>query len=272
MKTILEKIVNNRKLQLDKEKHSLPLKQIRRKVDEIIESGYKPADFLHTRKLKNPFLIAEVKKASPSKGIIREDFNLDDIARAYKSSPHVNAISVLTEPDFFSGSYDYIKKIKDAANKPVLMKDFIFDEYQIYRGFIEGASAILLIADVLEDFQIKILARLAFDLNMKILFEAHSSAEYRRALNFDFKIIGINNRDLKTFVTDIQNTIKIIDSEGKPEGRIIISESGINSKDDIRILRGSGADGFLIGERFMKQKHIEQAIADLFGESDETSC
>jgi indole-3-glycerol phosphate synthase len=271
MITILEKIVNNRRVLLEKEKQNLPLNEMRRRVDDKITSGYLPVNFLHTRKPGKPFLIAEIKKASPSKGIIRADFNLNDIATAYKSSVHVNAVSVLTEPDFFLGSYDYLKKTKDIADKPVLMKDFIVDEYQIYRGFLEGASAALLIAAVLSDSEIETLAQLAHELNIKILFEAHTAAEYRRALNFNFNLIGINNRDLKTFVTDIHATVKIIDAEGKPEDKIIISESGINSKDDIRALWENGADGFLIGERFMKQKNIEHAIGELFGENDEAS-
>jgi indole-3-glycerol phosphate synthase len=267
MITVLEKIVNNRRLLLEKEKQNLPLSEMRRRVDDKITSGYTPVNFLHTRKPRNPFLIAEIKKASPSKGIIRADFNLDDIAKAYKSSAHVNAISVLTEPDFFSGSYDYLKKTKDIANKPVLMKDFIIDEYQLYRGFLEGASAALLIASVLSNSEIETLAQLAHSLNMKILFEAHTTAEYKRALDFNLNLIGINNRDLTTFVTDIHTTVKIIDAEGKAKDKIIISESGINSMDDIRVLRENGADGFLIGERFMKQNDIERAIDDLFGAS-----
>jgi indole-3-glycerol phosphate synthase len=271
MPTILEKIVNNRKQLLGKEKQLLPLKELRQKVDFKIGSGYKPADFLSAREYNKSFLIAEIKKASPSRGIIREEFNLDYITGAYKSSAHVNAISVLTEPDFFSGSYNYINKTKTVANKPVLMKDFIIDEYQIYRGFFEGASAVLLIADVLNDREIEMLSRLAFNLNLKILFEIHNNSEYKRALNLNFDLIGINNRDLKTFITDINTTIKIIEALGKPERKIIISESGINSKDDIRVLRAGGADGFLIGERFMKQKDIEAAIADLFGERNEAS-
>ena len=133
--TVIEQIVNNRKRVLEKEKESLSLKEIRQKAEDLLESHYRPPDFLNTHNSEKPFLIAEIKKSSPSKGIIREDFNLDDIAKAYKSSVHVNAISVLTEPDYFSGSYEYIKKVQDTANKPVLMKDFIFDEYQVFKGF-----------------------------------------------------------------------------------------------------------------------------------------
>jgi indole-3-glycerol phosphate synthase len=271
MPTILEKIVNNRKLLLEKERQILPLNELRQKVDSMLDSDYRPAHFIYACGLQKPFLIAEIKKASPSKGVIREDFDVDYIAGAYKTSRYVNAISVLTEPDFFFGAYDYIKKTKAVTSKPVLMKDFIIDEYQIYMGFMEGASAVLFIADVLTDRDIKVLSKLTDNLNLRILFETHNVAEYKQALDFDFDLIGINNRDLKTFVTDINTTIDIIDKAGKPDGKIIISESGINSRDDIRLLNDGGADGFLIGERFMKQKDIGAAIADLFGESNEAT-
>ena len=269
--TSLEKIVNNRRALLIREKQSVPEKEIRKKTEDLYESGYVPDNFLNTFNYNKPFLIAEIKKSSPSKGIIRNDFNINEIAGAYKSFGYVNSISVLTEPDFFSGRYEYIKTTRETAKKPVLMKDFVIDEYQIYRGFLEGASAVLLIAAVLDEKEITKLAGLARELNMKILFETHTVTEYRTALNNDFDLIGINNRDLKTFVTDIYTTIKIFESEGKPQNRIVITESGIESREDVRLLRDNGADGFLIGERFMKQKDIAAAISDLFGESNASS-
>jgi indole-3-glycerol phosphate synthase len=263
--TLLEEIINNRRKLLGKEKQSEPLKKIMQKAEELFNSGYRPVDFLITHNRKKPFLIAEIKKSSPSKGIIRKEFNLDEIINAYKSSSYVNAISVLTEPQYFSGNYDFLKRTSINAGRPALMKDFILDEYQVFRGFLERASAVLLIAAVLTDDEIENLAALAHKLKMKVLLETHTAAEYRRALNFNFNIIGINNRDLKTFVTDIRTTIKILESGDKPKEKIIISESGINSKEDVSLLWDNGVDGFLIGERFMKQKNIEAAIAGLFG-------
>ncbi|MFH0977233.1 MAG: indole-3-glycerol phosphate synthase TrpC [Spirochaetota bacterium] len=264
--TVLEKIINNRRMLLEKEKQQVPEKKIRKKIDDLISSGYAPADFLCGRNINIPFLVAEIKKASPSRGLIREDFNIDEIAQAYKSSSYVNAISVLTEPDYFLGSYQYLKKAKDIAAKPLLMKDFIIDKYQIYKGFAEGASAVLFISAILTDSELEDLRKAALDLNLGILFETHTSSEYRRALDNNFNMIGINNRDLKTFVTDIHTTINIINSEGRPSDKLIISESGINSRDDVSLLRDSGADGFLIGERFMKQRDIEHAISEIFGD------
>ena len=262
---ILEEIVNNRKRLLGKEKQSISLRELKQKTENLLDSGYKPIDFLYAYNQNLPFLIAEIKRFSPSRGIIRKDFSVEEIAQAYKISSKVNAISVLTEPDYFKGQYDYIRRTKDIANKPVLMKDFIVDAYQIYRGFIEGASAVLLIAAVLKDSEIKKLKELVLELNMKVLFEIHTETEYRRALDLEFDLIGINNRDLKTFITDIHTTFKIIDSIGKPKNRIIISESGISSRDDIHMLYEKGINGFLIGERFMKEKNIVKTIADLFG-------
>ena len=264
--TVLEKIVNNRLQLLEIEKQTYSIKDVRLEVEKCMESGYRPTAFYNKPEKDDIFLIAEIKKSSPSKGVIRKDFDVAHIANAYKKSAFVNGISVLTEPHFFMGSYEYIDRAKSVAEKPILMKDFIVDSYQIYRGYLAGASAALLIASILEDAQIEKFLKIAKELNMDILFEVHSSAEYKRALNFDIDLIGINNRDLKTFITDIKNTIKIIEKVGKFKDKAIISESGINAKEDIRLLAASGADGFLIGEKFMKSGNIEKSIASLFGD------
>lgn len=264
--TILKKIVNNRLSLLEIEKSDLPFIDIKKKVEELSGNNYKPENFLKLVKRKKPFLIAEIKKGSPSKGIIRGDFNVIDIAKEYENSNHVNALSILTEPDFFYGSYEYVEQAKMITNKPVLMKDFIIDPYQIYKGFIIGASAFLVIASITEDRKIHEFIKIAKDLNMSILFEAHSISEYKRALKFDIDMVGINNRDLKTFKTDINNTISILKETGKPDEKTIISESGIHSKDDVQRLWSNGVDGFLIGEKFMKHNNIGESIDELFGD------
>ncbi len=263
---ILEDIVGNRKRLLEKEKQALSLERIRQDAEHKSGSGYRPVDFLYAFNADLPFLIAEIKKASPSKGVIRENFDVSLIAAAYGSSEAVNAISVLTEPDYFSGKYEYIGIAKEASGKPVLMKDFVVDEYQVYRAFLEGASAVLLIAAVLTDSEIKKLNGIASALNLKVLFEVHTVSEYKRALDLGFELIGINNRDLKTFTVDVNNTLKIIESEGRPENRTIISESGISSAEGVRALFNNGVNGFLIGESFMKQDNINGAITGLFGD------
>ncbi|MDY6935229.1 MAG: indole-3-glycerol phosphate synthase TrpC [Spirochaetota bacterium] len=264
--TTLEKIVGNRRKLLDIEKKRIPYNELRTQVDYLLEAGNSPLPFLSGANDKKPFLIAEIKRASPSKGIIRRNFNIDHIAKIYDKSPFVDAISILTEPDFFWGSYEYVEIVSDITNKPILMKDFILDTYQIYRGYLLGASAILLISSIIEDDQIQEFVRVAKELNMNILFETHTADEYRGALDYEIDIIGINNRDLKNFSTDINNTINILEKVGKPEGKMIISESGIDARDDIKQLWQSGVDGFLIGERFMKSDNIEAAITCLLDE------
>lgn len=262
--TILKKIVDNRAALIDKEKEILSPEELIREAEERVKKGYCPPQFPDARTLKKPLLIAEIKKMSPSKGLIRKDFNVPLIAEVYNNSGYVSAISVLTEPDFFGGSYEYLKQVRSRTDKPILMKDFIIDTYQVHRGFLAGASAFLVISSLVNDGQIENLINTAKGLNMKILFEVHTPSEYRRALGFDLDIIGINNRDLENFITDIYTTIKILDECGKPEGRIVISESGINTGEDIKKLMASHADGFLIGERFMKQQNIEASIKTLF--------
>ena len=262
---MLEKIITNRLRLLKKEKQDLPLVDIRNQVDQLIESGRESVSFLGKYIEGNPFLIAEIKKASPSKGIIRKDFDIKEITNVYEKCNFVNAISVLTEPDFFWGRYEYIQDIKNITRKPVLMKDFIIDSYQIYKGFLLGSSSILLIASVLGDEQIEEFIDIAKGLDMDVLFETHSIEEYKRSLNFDVTLIGINNRNLKTFITDVNNSITILHEVGKYKGRVIISESGIDSFEDIKLLKEGGVDGFLIGERFMRDEDVEKAIHEVMG-------
>ncbi|MDY6969283.1 MAG: indole-3-glycerol phosphate synthase TrpC, partial [Spirochaetota bacterium] len=257
--TVLNKIVKNRLKRIHEEKKNLSMAELKDNATVLLESGYRPKDFLDRYNNKKLFLIAEIKKSSPSKGLIRENFDIIDIINSYNNSHTVDAISILTEPDYFSGNYEYIKSAKEISEKAVLMKDFIIDPYQIYKGFLLGASAVLLIASILDDSQIEEYLNVASELGIKVIFETHTVQEYKRAANFDIEIIGINNRDLKTFVTDINNSIRIIEAVGKNEDMIIISESGIDSQEDIKLLSNSGIDGFLIGERFMKFRDIEGA-------------
>ena len=264
--TILKTIIQNRKKLIEAEKHELPLKNLKRAAEDHLKAGYAPPVFLRAGKSGTPFLIAEIKKASPSKGIIRKDFNVGEIAKAYHRSASVNAISILTEPAFFQGSYENIGLTMAITDKPILMKDFIVDPYQIYKGFALGASAVLIIASVTDDALFKKFKKITEKLYIDILFEVHTIQEYKRAVRLGADKIGINNRNLKTFITDINNTIMIIEKAGKPAGTTVISESGINTRDDIILLRNCGVDGFLIGERFMKERDISRAIGDLFGE------
>ncbi len=205
-------------------------------------------------------IIAEVKKASPSKGIIREDFDSVKIAKIYEANGAA-AVSVLTEENFFLGSLDYLRKIREVVNIPLLCKDFIFDEYQVYQSRIYGADAFLLIAAILDNSKLKYLLKTGRELEMQALVEVHNLEELKRVLQTEAEIIGINNRDLKTFKTDIATTEHLI--KEIPQGKVVVSESGINTAEDISRLRRCGAHAFLIGESLMREKDITKKLAEL---------
>lgn len=201
-------------------------------------------------------VIAEIKKASPSKGIIKEDFDPSKIAEIYKSAD-VDAISVLTEKKFFKGDDKYIKDVKDASGKPVLRKDFIIDEYQIYQSKMLGADAILLIAAVLCD-KLKYFYDKAKSIGLDCLVEVHNKNEIDEAVSAGCDIIGINNRDLRDFSVNLNTTEKLI--KYIPEDKIKVSESGIKTPDDIKYLKNIGIDAVLIGETFMRNTEDSEKI------------
>ncbi|MCP4138359.1 MAG: indole-3-glycerol-phosphate synthase [bacterium] len=266
MGNILDEIVENRERLILEEMRRCSPEERQEQVEKKLASGYRPEPFTGHHKEGEPFLIAEIKKASPSKGVIREDFDVGFIAGVYHRSPYVKAISVLSEPDYFSGSYENIEITRNRGEKkPILMKDFIVDEYQVYRGFLAGASAVLLISSILDEKRVEKLRKTAESLGMSILFEAHTIEEYRRGIDLGMNIIGINNRDLKTFKTDIATSINILEKAGKPEGTLVISESGIHAEKDAAVLRQGGIDGFLVGEHFMRDESIEGSIEALMG-------
>lgn len=263
MSTILDEIVEKRSKTIENEKVNISLEEIQQIVQKKIDLGYIPTPFLQNFNKNKPFLISEIKKGSPSKGIIRENFDVKEIAKSYEKSNYVKAVSILTEPDYFWGNYQNIEKAKFFLKKPILMKDFIFDEYQIYKGYLLGASAILLIGSILENDKILHLKEVADKLNMEVLFETHTEIEYKRAIDLNMKIIGINNRNLKNFDTNYMNSVSIIEKLGKPVDSIVISESGILNNEIVRKLNSSGVDGFLIGETFMREDDIISTIKGL---------
>ena len=243
-------------------------------LDEIVEDTYRRVAFERTihpfpdvkegcmvrpRRTGFPFtraleadgisFICEVKKASPSKGIITEDFPYLDIAMEYEDIG-ASAISVLTEPHFFKGSDRYLEEIADTVRTPILRKDFIIDEYQIYRAKEIGASAILLIAAILDDRQLSGYREIAESLGVSVLVETHDEREDQRAVSSGAGIIGVNNRDLRNFTVDIRNSLKL--RELIPDDVITVSESGIRGKEDISRLRDAGFDAVLVGETFMR--------------------
>jgi len=206
-------------------------------------------------------LIAEVKKASPSKGLIREDFHPVGLARSYEAAG-ADCLSVLTDRQFFQGANDYLTRIRDAVSLPLLRKDFTIDPLQIYEARLIGADAILLITAILTPDELKTYYRLAKDLGMDALVEVHDRREMETVLDLGIaELVGINNRDLRTFVTDLKTTEEL--ARLVPDDATLVSESGISSPDDIRRVREAGARAVLIGEHFMRQPDVGEAVLAL---------
>jgi len=208
-------------------------------------------------------IIAEFKRRSPSKGMIREGANPIEIARAYDAGGAV-AMSVLTEEDYFAGSLDDLREVKSAVKLPVLRKDFIVDEYQVYESAAAGADAILLIVAALDDESLTRLRRLAEDdLQMDALVEVHTSDEMRRAVACGAKLIGVNNRDLRTFAVSLETSLRL--AREAPSDALLVSESGLNNAADLQRLYDAGYRGFLIGETLMRAEDPEQALRSFRG-------
>ncbi|OSZ71119.1 indole-3-glycerol phosphate synthase TrpC [Hydrogenophaga sp. IBVHS1] len=210
-------------------------------------------------------VIAEVKKASPSKGVLREDFIPADIAQSYAEGNGVVSaacLSVLTDRQFFLGEPDFLKQARASCDLPVLRKDFMVDPYQVYEARVMGADAILLIAACLDDARMAELEALAMDLNMAVLVEVHDRAELQRALKLKTRLVGINNRNLRTFEVSLQTTLDMLPDV--PADRLLITESGILSRGDVQTMRAAGVNAFLVGEAFMRAPEPGLALADLF--------
>jgi len=207
-------------------------------------------------------LIAEIKKASPSKGIIREEFDIEQLAKTYVSNKAA-AISVLTEDKYFLGRPAHLKFVSDNFPLPTLMKDFIIDEYQIYEAFHSGASAILLIVAMLRPEQLKSMMATAHQLGMDCLVEVHDQWELDGALKADAEIIGVNNRDLKTLEVNIKTCFDLIPKV--PKGKVIVAESGLKSHDEIKELQARGANAVLIGETFLTSTDVGAKVKEVMG-------
>jgi len=211
-------------------------------------------------------VIAEVKKASPSKGVLRADFIPADIAQSYaEGDGKVSAacLSVLTDRQFFQGSVDYLKQARASCNLPVLRKDFLIDPYQVYEARAMGADAILLIAACLDDAQMRDFEAIAHGLDMAVLVEVHDGAELERALALKTPLVGINNRNLRTFEVTLQTTLDL--QKSVPADRLLVTESGILAPADVKTMRDAGIHAFLVGEAFMRADDPGLALARLFG-------
>jgi indole-3-glycerol phosphate synthase len=207
-------------------------------------------------------VIAEVKKASPSKGVLRPDFIPADIAQSY-AEHGAACLSVLTDKQFFQGSNDYLKQARASCDLPVLRKDFMVDAYQVYEARAIGADCILLIAACLQDAQMAELEAVARSLDMAVLVEVHDRAELERALKLKTRLVGINNRNLRTFEVTLQTTLDMLDDV--PADRLLVTESGILSREDVLRMRQAHVNAFLVGEAFMRAPEPGEALAALFG-------
>ncbi|MDK2986311.1 MAG: indole-3-glycerol phosphate synthase [Clostridia bacterium] len=253
---ILEKIVRHKRHEVAERKSRRPLELLKKSLPQT------RGEFKSALGKEGVSLIAEVKKASPSKGVFREDFDPVKIATSYEKAGAA-AISVLTDSEFFQGSLQDLKKVKESVQLPVLRKDFIIDPYQIYEAKYSGADAILLIAAVLDEKQLTEFLNLAGELELDALVEVHSREELKVALRSRAEIIGINNRDLTTFNTDIKTTLEL--AKFVPEGCILVSESGISSGEDVKRLAQAGVDAILVGEALVTSSEIDAKIKELIG-------
>ncbi len=238
-----------------------PLAEVR----EDAESRVLTRDFLGALRSKiaagQPAVIAEIKKASPSKGVLREDFIPADIAQSYAEFGAA-CLSVLTDKQFFQGSVDYLKQARASCQLPVLRKDFMVDAYQIYESRVMGADAVLLIAALLDDAQMAEYEAIARQLDMAVLVEVHDAAELERALKLKTPLVGINNRNLRTFEVSLQTTLDL--RKSVPADRILVTESGILSSADVQAMRDADVHAFLVGEAFMRAAEPGEALAGLF--------
>ena len=208
-------------------------------------------------------VIAEIKKASPSKGLLREDFKPAEIARSY-ASHGAACLSVLTDKDYFQGHEAYLQQARAACSLPVIRKDFIIDPYQVFEARVIDADCILLIVSALDDEALHSLCDLAHQLEMDVLMEVHDRQEMQRALKTSARLIGINNRNLRTFETSLETTLSLLDMVS--ENHLLVTESGIHTKDDVRLMRDNGVNAFLVGEAFMRAENPGERLAELFFE------
>jgi indole-3-glycerol phosphate synthase len=258
---ILKKIVRRKREEIAERSADTPLERL---TEALVEAG-PPRGFAAALEDRiaagQAAVIAEIKRASPSKGILREDFRPAQIARSYAAGGAA-CLSVLTDVDFFQGSDAYLQQARAACTLPVIRKDFIVDPYQVYEARAIGADCILLIVACLQDAPLKELSELAHRLGMDVLIEVHDRAELERALAVDNRLIGINNRNLRTFEVGLDTTLRML--ELIPSDRLLVTESGIHTRDDVALMREHGVNAFLVGEAFMRAAEPGERLAELF--------
>lgn len=263
---ILEEIAQKRKADIEQRKQRVSLEKIKEEAERKAENEKKAGTFgyrfLDALKKDGIGFICEVKKASPSKGLIAEKFPYVEIAKEYEKAG-ASAISVLTEPEYFLGKDEYLKEIKKNVSIPLLRKDFTIDEYQIYEAKVIGADAVLLICALLDDETLRRFYQIAKQLGLSALIETHDEEEVRRALELRPDIIGVNNRNLKTFTVDIHNSTRL--RALVPKEVVFVSESGIKTAEDVKTLRENHTDAVLIGETLMRSVDKKQVLDELRG-------
>ncbi len=261
MTTILDKIVAGKREEIVRAKAATPEDVLR----EQAAAAPSPRDFYAALAVPGPVrLIAEVKKASPSKGVIRADFHPVEIARTYQSHGAA-CISVLTDGPHFQGSLDYLTRVREAVDLPVLRKDFIIDPYQVVEARAAGADAVLLIAECLDDALLKQLHDAIIELGMTPLVELFEPSNLSRVLQIGAQLVGINNRDLRTFETDLGHTLRL--RRQIPNDRIVVGESGIRTRKDVEQLEAAGVGAMLVGESLMANPDIGAAVDELLGQA-----
>ena len=259
--TILNDINKHKIVEVAESKRRTPLDTLKERIPKIpVAKSFSAA----LRSGANIRIIAEIKKASPSLGIIRKDFHRVEIARIYEAGGAA-AISVLTDEYFFQGSLSYLTEVKKAVGLPTLRKDFIIDPYQIYEAKAAGADAILLIAAMLSGDEIQDYLALSGEMGMECLVEVHSEEELKKVLQTNAHIIGVNNRNLATFITDMTTTLRL--RQMIPDGKIVVSESGIKTRGDVEKLLKAGVGAILVGETLMKSQDISAKLRELLGQS-----
>ena len=262
MKNILEEIAARTRERITKEKSCISVSELENRIQEVNKNAGQKITFLQALQKDGMSYICEVKKASPSKGLIASDFPYLAIAKEYEQAG-ASAISCLTEPFYFQGADQYLREISAAVQIPVLRKDFTVDEYMIYQAKSLGASAVLLICAILDDGELRAYRQLAKELGLDALVEAHDEYEVDRALNLGAEIVGVNNRDLRTFQVDMNNSIRL--RKMAPDNVVFVSESGIRTPEDIRLLYENKVDAVLIGETLMRSPDKKAALESLNG-------
>ena len=259
---ILNAIIEKKRERVEAAKTIMPVDQMRRLAEEV-RSAAKPHALADALRAGGINIIAEFKRRSPSKGMIRADADVIGIAKRYEAGGAAG-MSVLTEEDYFAGSLDDLRAVKATVKMPVLRKDFVFEEYQVYESAAAAADAILLIVAALDDDTIRNLRRLAEDeLGMDALIEVHTADELKRATACGAKLVGVNNRDLRTFEVSLDTSLSL--ARETPSNALLISESGLRGPDDLRRLREAGYHGFLIGETLMRSDNSEDTLRNFVG-------